>query len=147
MKILLALGVVAVLVTGCGGDSPTSPSGSQYPSVAGTYAGTTTVAFPELNQSVSCPTTTSVTQSGGSINMAPLVLTGACGNLSVPVGSGTIDTLGALQGSTSGTYNEPTCGTYNWTGSGGFFGRELRMSINATSSTCYNFNMTINLSR
>ena len=147
MKCLCVLGAIALLVTGCGGGSPTSPSGPQYPSVAGTYAGTTTMAFPELNQSISCPTTTSVTQSGGSINMAPLVLTGACGNLSMPVGSGTIDTLGALQGSTSGSINEPSCGIYNWTGSGGFFGRDLRMSINATSSTCYNFNMTINLSR
>ena len=147
MKSLSMLGVVALLVTGCGGGSPTSPSGPQYPSVAGSYVGTTTVVFPELNQSVICPTTTSVTQSGGSINMAPLVLTGACGNLSVPVGSGTIDTLGALQGSTSGSYNEPSCGIYNWTGGGGFFGRDLRLSINATSTTCFNFNMTINLSR
>lgn len=147
MKFVFVLGVVALVVTGCGGGSPTSPSGAQYPSVAGSYAGTTTMAFPELNQSVSCPTTTSVTQSGGSINMAPLLLSGACGNVSIPVGAGVINTLGALQGSTSGTYNEPSCGTYNWTGSGGFFGRELRMSINATSPTCYNFNMTINLTR
>ena len=105
------------------------------------------MTFPELNESVSCPTTTSVTQSGGSISMAPLVLGGACGNFSIPVGAGSIDTNGALQGSTSGTYNEPSCGTYNWTGSGGFFGRDLRMSINATSLTCYNFNMTMNLTR
>ena len=32
-------------------------------------------------------------------------------------------------------------------GSGGFFGRDFRLSINATSRTCYNFNMTVNLSR
>ena len=147
MKFLFVLGVVALLVTGCGGGSPTSPSGTQYPSVAGSYTGTTTLVFPELNQSVSCPTSTSVTQSGGSSNMAPLVLGGACGTLSIPVGAGTIDTLGALQGSTSGSYNEPSCGIYNWTGSGGLFGRDLRMSINATSSTCFNFNMTMNLSR
>ena len=146
MKILFALGV-ALVVIGCGSSSPTSPSGPQYPSVAGNYAGSTTMAFPELNQSVSCPTTTRVTQSGGSISVAPLVLGGSCGNVSIPVGSATIDTLGSLQGSTVGTYNDPSCGTYNWTSSGGFFGRDLRMSINAISSTCYNFNMTINLSR
>jgi hypothetical protein len=119
----------------------------QYPSVAGSYSGTTTVVFPELGQTVVCATTTAVTQSGSSISMAPLVLGGQCGNQSIPVGGGTIDTTGALQGSTSGTYNEPSCGTYNWTGSGGFFGRELRMSVNATSTTCYNFNLTINLTR
>lgn len=147
MKFLFVVGVAALLVTGCGGGSPTSPDGAQYPSVAGNYSGTTTVVFPELNQSVSCSTTTSVTQSGASINMAPLVLGGACGNVSIPVGAGTIDTLGALQGSTSGTYDEPSCGRYSWTGSGGFFGRELRMSIVATSTTCLNFNMTINLTR
>jgi hypothetical protein len=105
------------------------------------------MVFPELGVTLSCPTTTSVTQSGSSISMAPLTLGGQCGNVSMPVGSGTIDTTGALLGSTSGIINEPSCGTYNWTGSGGFFGRELRMSVNATSSTCYNFNLTINLTR
>jgi hypothetical protein len=147
MKFLCALSAAVLLVTGCGGGSPTSPDGVQYPSVAGSYSGTTTVVFPELGQTVVCPTTTAVTQSGSSISMAPLVLGGQCGNQSIPVGGGTIDTTGALQGSTSGTYNEPSCGTYNWTGSGGFFGRELRMSVNATSTTCYNFNLTINLTR
>ena len=79
--------------------------------------------------------------------MAPLVLGGVCGNVSIPVGAGVIDATGALMGATSGTYNEPSCGTYSWTGSGGFFGRELRMSINATSQTCYKFNLTMNLTR
>lgn len=147
MRILSAFGVVALLAVGCGGDSPTAPGGAQYPSVAGSYAGTTTMVFPELGVTLSCPTTTTVTQSGSSINVAPIVMGGQCGNVSMPVGGGTIDTTGAMLGSTSGTHNDPSCGTYNWTGSGGFFGRELRLAVNATSATCYNFNLNMTLTR
>ncbi len=67
--------------------------------------------------------------------------------MSVPFGEGTIDNTGAFQGQSTGTYNEPSCGTYNFSGSGGFFGREMRISIVGTSSTCFNFNMTVILSR
>jgi hypothetical protein len=126
------------------GTSLTGPSNS-IPNVAGNYSGTTTMAFPELGQTVSCATTTSVTQSGSTINIAPLILSGACGNASIPFGQATIDATGALLGSGSDTYTDPSCGTYNFTASGGFFGRDLRISLNATSKTCYNFNMTMNL--
>ena len=131
MRILCVLFVVTLLVTGCGGGSPTSPEGPRYPTVAGSYSGTTTMSFPELLQSVTCATSTSVTQSGANVSIAPLVLGGVCGGSSIPFGSVTIDTNGALLGQNSGTYNDPSCGTYNVTGSGGFFGRDLRLSISA----------------
>lgn len=68
--------------------------------------------------------------------------------MSLPLGQATIDNTGAINlGSGSGTFNDPSCGTYTYAASGGFFGRDLRMSVNATSRTCYNFNMTVNLSR
>jgi hypothetical protein len=138
-----------VFMLACGGGnngtSLTGPSNS-IPSVAGSYSGTTTLTLPELAQSVSCPTTTAVTQSGSTVNVAPLVLAGQCGNLSVPLGQFTIDATGAFPGSSSGTYTDPSCGTYNYTASGGFFGRTMRLSVSATSRTCYNFNMTVNLS-
>ena len=147
MKTVSALATVALLVAGCGGGSPTGPSGSQFPSVAGNYSGATTMTFPEVNETVTCPTTTSVTQSGTTVSIAPLVLTGACTGFSILFGSVTINETGAFPAMPPTTVNEPSCGTYNVVGSGGFFGRELRLSITATSATCFNFNMTVSVSR
>jgi hypothetical protein len=143
----LAVVVFAVLFAACGGSEGTKVTGpsSTIPNVAGNYSGNTTVSLPELGQSVTCPTSTSVTQSGSTISIAPLVLSGSCGNMSLPMGQRTIDATGGF-GQTTATYND-TCGTYNLVGSGGFFDREMRLSVNATSSTCYNFNLTVSLSR
>ena len=115
MRKSFVLPLFALSTIACGG-SGTSLSGpsNNIPNVAGNYRGTTNLAFPELGESVSCPTTTSVTQSRNTINVAPL---------------------------------GPSCGVYSYSGSGGFFGRDFRISLNAVSRTCYNFNMTMNLSR
>ena|SRR6185503_19307732 len=145
---LLCLAPLALVIACGGGNNGTSLTGpsNQIPNVAGSYSGSTTVTLPELGQTVTCPTTTAVTQSGSTVNIAPLILTGQCGNMSVPLGQMTIDATGAFPGASSGTYTDPSCGTYNYTGSGGFFGRSMRLSVSATSRTCYNFNMTVNLS-
>jgi hypothetical protein len=146
---VIAGALMLMLAAACGGDngSPTSPSGP--PAVNGNYSGSVTVNFPELNAAVTCPASTVVTQSGSTVNVAPIVLTGQCGNLSVPLGQVTIDNTGALDGSgSSGTFFEPSCGgNYNYTGSGGFFGREFRLSMTATSAVCFNFNFTAVLTR
>ena len=137
-----------LFVVACGGDNNniTGPT-NQIPNVAGNYNGTTTVLLPELNHSVACPTNTSVTQgTGGNINIAPLQV--RCldiGLLSLPVVDATIDSTGSL-GSESGTLSQD-CGLYNYTGSGGFFGRDLRLSLVYISNTCFNMNITINLTR
>jgi hypothetical protein len=139
-----------IFAAACGGgeagsNNLTGPTNT-IPNVAGNYSGTTTVTLPELNQSSSCPTTTSVTQAGGgSINVAPLQIRGQCGTLSLPLGPATIDATGSL-GQATGTHSE-SCGLYNWVASGGFFGRDMRLSIIYTSRTCYNMNITINLTR
>jgi hypothetical protein len=139
----------ALLASACGdggGNEITGPS-NRIPSVAGNYSGTTSITFPELSRTVTCPTTTSVTQSGSTVSIAPLQLSGQCGALSIPFGQMTIDTTGAL-GQDTGSFFEPSCGgTYNYSGSGGFFGRDLRLSAVYTSRTCYNMNFTINLTR
>jgi hypothetical protein len=89
-----------------------------------------------------------VTQSGSSVNIAPIVASGQCSGISIPVGQTTIDNTGALIGtSQTGSYTDPSCGTYQYTASGGFFGRDLRMSMSASSSTCYNFNFSMVLTR
>jgi hypothetical protein len=142
--------LVVVGLTACGGGgggNPGSPTPT-IPSVGGSYSGNATLALPEMQTSVTCPASTVVTQTGSTVNIAPIVLKGDCGGMSIPLGSTTIDSNGALdpQGS-SGTYNEPSCGTYKYTGSGGFYGNELRISMSATSSTCINFNLTIVMSR
>lgn len=143
--ILLLVGLVAC---GGGSSSPSAPSVPTIPTVSGNYSGTSTFSFPELHATMNCPASTVVTQSGSTVSVAPIVLTGQCGTISIPVGLATIDATGAIEGGgASGTYNEPSCGTYNYTGSGGFFGREFRLSMSASSSTCYNFNFTMVLTR
>jgi len=145
---LFLIALAPLLLVACGGDGGNNLTGpsSTIPNVAGNYAGTFTVFFPELGQSASCRATTSITQgSGGNLSIAPLQLGGECGLGSIPLGSTTIDATGSL-GLQSGSYRE-SCGLYNYTGSGGFFGRELRLSLFYTSSTCYNMNITITLTR
>ena len=141
-KIVTCL-AVAVLTTACG-DNGTGPS--KIPDVAGNYSGTTSFVFPELQVTGSCPTSTAVTQNGNTVNIAPIVLGGQCGNMSLPVGQTTIDAIGSLV-QESGTTSDPSCGVYNYTISGGFFGKELRISMVLTSTTCRNMSMTISLSR
>lgn len=141
--------VVAVVAVACGGkdSSPTAPT-PVIPSVAGSYSGSATIAMPELVVSATCPASTVVTQSGATVNIAPIVLGGQCGNMSIPLGPTTIDLTGAIDPTgSSGTYNDPSCGTYKYSASGGFFGRELRISLSATSATCYNMNLTVLMSR
>jgi hypothetical protein len=87
-----------------------------------------------------------VTQtSGGQVSIAPVQLGGECGGMSIPIGDMTIDATGSL-GQDSGTYSD-SCGLYNASGSGGFFGRKLQASFIYTSRTCYNMNVTFNLTR
>ena len=141
---ILALALSAV---SCGGSgSPSSPTPT-IPTVNGSYSGTATLAFPEIPATLNCSASTVVTQSGSNVSIAPIVLTGTdCGGISLPLGQVTIDATGSV-GSETGSFNEPSCGTYNYSGSGGFFGRELRLSLSATSATCYNFNFTTVMSR
>jgi hypothetical protein len=142
----LCAAVVVVTLNGCGGGggNPTGPSNS-IPNVVGTYNGNVTVQFPELALTLTCPTSTTVTQSGSTVSVAPMVLKGDCDNLSVPVGQFQIDATGAFPNE-SGTFSE-SCGVYSYTGSGGFFGKSFKFSMNATSTTCYNFNINANLTR
>jgi hypothetical protein len=46
-----------------------------------------------------------------------------------------------------GAYTDPSCGNYSYTSSGGFFGRDLRLSMVAVSFTCYDLTFSAQLSR
>jgi hypothetical protein len=141
---------VVLLTVACGGgedggNAITGPS-SQIPSVAGSYSGSTSMTLPELSQTLTCPTTTSVTQSGSTVTIAELRLSGPCGEMSIPMGQVAIDSSGTIVSET-GSYSDPSCGVYNYSATGGFSGRELRFSIAGTSTTCWNFTMTMTLVR
>ncbi len=146
--------IIVLGLSACGGDNknPTSPTPfpttPTFPQVSGNYSGSITLTFPEVPLTLTCPATTVIAQSGSSVSIAPLLLSGACAGVldSLPLGTVTIDTNGAITDDGMDTYTED-CGTYNATGSGGFFGRELRFSLVATSTTCLNFNFTAVLSR
>lgn len=142
--------VVALLliVSACGGSSPTAPPAPTYPAVAGNYSGSVTFSYPELGQTVTCPATTSVTQTGANISVAPIILTGACGGLSIPFGNASIDLNGSMGSVPNYTYFEPSCGgNYTVSASGGFFGRQMQLSLSAVSSVCFNINVTAALTR
>ena len=149
--IIVVLALCITAACGDGNSSPTAPSPMQptFPQVSGNYAGTISFTFPELGQSLSCPATTVVTQAGNSVSIAPILLGGGCAGIidSLPVGTVTITQNGSFEEDESESFTDPSCGVYTGTGSGGFFGRELRFSLTATSSTCYNFTVTAVLSR
>ena len=142
----MALCVLALCVSACGSDGPTAPDRPSIQTVSGSYAGTVTMTFPEILQTLTCPATTTVTQTGANISVAPIVLRGACEGISLPLGSVTIDTNGALTNE-SGTFTDPDCGTYQYVGTGGFFGRTMQVSLDASSATCLDINMTLTLTR
>lgn len=129
-----------------GGGSSTAPTPS-IPNVVGNYTGTVTINFPEIPSQLTCPSTTAVTQSGSTVSIAPIVLGGSCGNLSLPFGQATIDATGNIPGETGSFFDNSCGGTYNYSASGGFFGRDFRFSMSASSSKCLNFNVTGTLTR
>jgi hypothetical protein len=154
MRIGTTVVVLAILTAACsGGDAGTAPTpgststmpSQQVPSVAGSYSGTTTLNVPDLQESGSCPTSTSVTQNGSTVDIAPIVLGGDCGGISIPVGQATIDAAGTLV-QESGSIDHD-CGVYDFVISGRFSGRELRITAVLTSSTCYDMNLTMSLMR
>lgn len=129
----------------CGSSAPAAPTPS-IPQVAGSYVGTVTITYPQFGVTISCPASTTVVQTGAALSIAPLAVSGACGNTSVPMGNVDIDSNGSI-GNDTGTINEPSCGVYSYSASGGFFGRQFQFAMTASSSTCVVFSMSGTLTR
>jgi hypothetical protein len=69
--------------------------------------------------------------------LASITLTGSstCTSLAIPI-QFIIDSTGAIPGHTSGIINDPSCGTYSYSASGGFSGRQFSLELVANSATC-----------
>ena len=78
--------------------------------------------------------------SGANVTFSPLSLTGACVSEipSVPLGDATISTTGSIGNTNQSNISVPSCGFYNATASGGFFGRSFQFSVLYTvvSASC-----------
>ena len=131
---VLAAVLGCVSLSGCGGGStPTTPS-PQYPAVAGNYSGAAKITLNKLGGSLDCPASTTVTQSGASVTLAPLTLTGACAGVgSVPLGRFALSTTGALALSQNNVPIADCNGAYNATADGGFSGSTLQFSLALTA--------------
>ena len=127
-------------------DSPTAPA-PVYPAVNGTYTGTAT--FTTTTSSVTCSANTAVSQAGDRVSIAAIQLGSECGVGTVPGGQFTISTAGALTIAPASVTDTACEGTYAVTGSGGFFDRELRITLNyaSTASRCILRGFTTTMTR
>jgi hypothetical protein len=148
MKMSCLAAVLGMLLSACGSSSsnnsnPAAPSAPSYPMVAGNYSGSITITYQLLAASLNCPATTTITQSGANVSIAPLAMTGPCTNVfpSLPMGDMTINTSGSLGSATVNNISVASCnGSYNAAASGGFFGSSLQFSLayTAASGGCVN---------
>ena len=130
MRKRCALLLGPLLLAACDGN-PTAPDSPAVQSVAGSYSGTVSIG------GIICATTTSVTQNGSYVAIAPLQV-GECINAptnsfvssfglsSIPLSQTTIDETGRF-GQVSGTLPNDHC-AYSYYGTGGL-SRDLRISF------------------
>lgn len=136
MKRVLVILVLGVGLSACSRDaSPSAPS-SPYPSVAGTYSGTVTIGLTAFATSLTCPATTTVTQSDATVTFTPLTMSGNCAVAfpSLPLGSFAVSSSGSLGSASQNGIFVPSCnGNYNATQSGGFSGSTFQFSLAYTA--------------
>ncbi len=144
--------VLAVVLTGCGADSPTAPTTaptSQIPEVAGTYTGPLTLLAVTTGAILQGSARLDVAQAG-----AQLTITGSITFLGetvqLPAIMGIINATGIFT-PTSGwveEVNDPDCGRVTSTNASvTFFGRTLRLVETASTDSCGNFELSGTLSR
>jgi hypothetical protein len=157
MKRILSVLAISLCMAACSdsSSSPAAPS-SPYPRVAGNYTGSVTFSYSSLASSLTCPATTTVTQTDATVTFAPLTIAGSCGTTfpSFPLGSFTLSTDGSLGSSSQNGIFVASCnGVYNATESGSFSGSSFKFSLTYTAagggclSDPGNFAMTIALAK
>ncbi|HZT76418.1 MAG TPA: hypothetical protein VFA27_07160 [Vicinamibacterales bacterium] len=158
LSIFTVLSVV-LISSSCGSssDSPVAPTPTT-PNVSGNYSGTITITYQLIGRSITCPASTIVTQSGSTVTLSPLTISGACpsiGIASLPGGDFNITNTGSLGSQSQNNIYMALCnGYYNASASGGFFGSTLQFTFIytvASGSACVsqvgNFTFAGTLSR
>lgn len=136
------LACVALFVAGCGGGSsptaPSTPTGPTYPSVAGNYSGTMTFTFSTLGGSVTCPVSTTVSQTGASVTIGTITASGTCASFGTlpSLGTFTITSSGSLGTTTVNNVPGGSCnGSYSTTFTSGFSGSTLQFTFAFSGAT------------
>jgi len=159
MRSVLILVAALGLCAACGGNdsSPMAPTPTT-PNVVGNYSGNITITYQLIGRSISCPASTTVTQSGSNVTLSPMQVGGVCpsaGLTSIPGGDFTITNTGSMGSQSVNNIFIPACnGYYNATASGGFFANTLQFTFLytvASGQTCLsqlgNFTFAGTLSR
>ena len=147
--VVLAL---ALVVSACGGDTPTAPSPSvpQIPQVAGTYTGSLQFSAPSLDFTATTPANVTVVQAGSQLTITgTLTFDGTPSE--VPAITGTVNATGfftATGGGSSLGEDDPTCGTLTPTAfTITFSGNTLRWVEQVGTSLCGNVELSGTLTR
>jgi hypothetical protein len=141
MSLLMAVGLAA-----CGGGGVNGPSDDDVPNVAGSYTGT--LSINGAGAVVTCPASTTVTQSANQVGFTALTLSGQCTGLAFPMGNATLLPTGVLADSgTTLTGVDPSCGSYTASASITFAGRTMSLSVLGNFQLCGTVSMNGQLSR
>ena len=148
---LLGVLILTLVISACGDDGgPTTPSGPQYPQVAGTYSGPLTVSFSIVSDTLTGSMRMVVVQAG-----AQLTVTGSLTFLGetvdLPAVTGTVNETGFFTtsaGGFTGAVSDETCGTLTTTSDTlTFSGSTARISESATSEFCGSIQVSGTLTR
>lgn len=144
--------VLAVVLTGCGADSPTAPTAPtlQIPDVAGTYTGPLTLLAVTAMTTLQGSARFDVAQAGAQLTISgSITFLGETVQLPAPI-TGTINATGFFT-PTSGwveEVNDPDCGRVTSTSASiTFSGRTMRLVETASTDFCGNFELSGSLNR
>ncbi len=150
MKALIPI-ALAVGLAACGGSDdggPTLPKPPAYPALSGNYTGTVVMAFPQTQQSVTCPATTSINQTNEVVYVMPIVLGAPCTGVDpILMPNLVIDTQGRVPSFPQSMAFQADCGVYTQTLDGGFYGDQFRFTAVLTSTTCPPYSFTAVLTK
>ena len=152
MRCTVVLLALALVVSACGGDTPTAPSPSvpQIPQVAGTYTGPVTFTFSALQLEETGTGRFVVVQSGSELTISGSVTVAGETNELIAT-TGTVNATGFYTPTSGGSEvaeDDPTCGAItNYSESLNFIGRTLRVTASWQTAECGRFDISGTLTR